>query len=90
MMMQQEEASDYVIATSVTHSIRDFLDEAFSIIGISDWSDYVLQDPRFMRPAEVDTLIGDSTRANRLLGWKPKTSFKDIVKKMVSHDIKRL
>jgi len=90
MMMQQEKPDDYIIATSVTHSIRDFLDEAFALVGIDDWSKYIYQDPRFMRPAEVDTLIGDFTKANNVLGWKPKTSFKEIVKKMVNHDIKRL
>tara|TARA_X000001388_G_C2217623_1_gene117895 strand:+ start:150 stop:1118 length:969 start_codon:yes stop_codon:yes gene_type:complete len=90
LMMQQNSPDDYVISTGTSHSIKDFLTEAFSIVGISDWSKYVLQDPRFMRPAEVDTLIGDSTKARKVLGWKPRTSFKDIVKKMVNHDIKKL
>jgi GDPmannose 4,6-dehydratase len=90
MMMQKEKPCDYVIATSVAHSIRDFLDEAFKIIGIEDWSNYIYQDPRFMRPAEVDTLIGDFDKADNILGWRPKTSFKEIVEKMVNHDIRNL
>ena len=89
-MMQQDIPDDYVISTGISHSIREFLDEAFRIIGIDDWSKHVLQDPRFMRPAEVDTLIGDSSKANSLLGWKPKTSFEEIVKKMVNNDIERI
>ena len=90
LMLQQDKADDYVIATNETHSIREFLDVAFKHIGISDWDNYVGQDPRFMRPAEVDVLRGDSTKAQTELGWKPKTSFEDLVKKMVSNDIKIL
>ena len=90
LMLQQDKADDYVIATNETHSIREFLDVAFKHIGISDWDNYVGQDPRFMRPAEVDVLRGDSIKAQTELGWKPKTSFEDLVKKMVSNDIKRL
>ena len=90
LMLQQDKADDYVIATNETHSIREFLDVAFKHIGISDWDNYVGQDPRFMRPAEVDVLRGDSIKAQTELGWKPKTSFEDLVKKMVSNDIKIL
>ena len=90
MMLQQETPDDYVIATNSTHSIRDFLDVAFDCVGIKDWSRLVKQDPRFMRPAEIDVLRGDYTRAYDTFGWKPKTSFEQLVKKMVENDIKIL
>ena len=90
LMLQQDKPDDYVIATGETHSIRDFLDIAFDVIGVTDWEDYVGQDVRYMRPAEVDVLRGDSTKAQTELGWKPKTSFEDLVSKMVSNDIERL
>jgi len=90
LMLQQDTADDYVIATGETHSIREFLDAAFKHIGITEWDKYVGQDPRFMRPAEVDVLRGDSTKAQTELGWKPKTSFEDLVGKMVSNDINLL
>ena len=88
MMLQQESPQDYVICTGETHTIREFLDAAFSHIGIDDWSDYVVQDPEFYRPAEVDYLRGDCSRANQVLGWKPKTSFEQLAKLMVDSDIK--
>ena len=87
MMLQQESPQDYVICTGTTHTIREFLDVAFSHIGIEDWSDLVIQDPEFYRPAEVDYLRGDCSKANHVLGWTPKHSFEDLVKKMVEHDI---
>ena len=87
MMLQQDTPDDYVIATNEAHSIRDFLDEAFDIVGIKDWSSLVKQDPRYMRPAEVDVLRGDYTKANDNIGWSPKTSFKSLVKKMVDNDV---
>ena len=90
LMLQQERPFDYVIASGETHSIREFLQIAFDEIGISVWDKYVGQDPRFMRPAEVDVLRGDSTLAQAALKWKPKTSFLDLVGKMVSNDIKLL
>jgi GDPmannose 4,6-dehydratase len=90
LMLQQNEPDDYVIATGETHSIREFLDAAFKHIGITEWDKYVGQDPRFMRPAEVDVLRGDSTKAHSELGWKPKTSFEDLVGKMVNNDIERI
>jgi len=90
LMMQQDNPEDFVISTGETHSIREFLDVAFSCIGITDWKDYIKQDPRFMRPAEVDVLRGDSSQALSKLGWKPKTTFKELVEKMVRHDIKLL
>ena len=90
LMLQQETADDYVIATNETYSIRQFLDIAFKHVGIEDWSSYVRQDPRFMRPAEVAVLKGDYSKAEKMLGWKPKTSFEDLVKIMVDSDVKKL
>ena len=87
LMLQQDKPDDYVIATGESHSIRDFLDVAFDCVGINDWSNYVVQDERFMRPAEIDVLCGDSTKAREVLGWKPKTSFEDMVSRMVINDI---
>ena len=87
LMLQQDKPEDFVIATGVSHSIRDFLDVAFKCVGIDDWSNYVVQDERFMRPAEIDVLCGDSTKAREVLGWKPKTSFEDMVSRMVINDI---
>jgi GDPmannose 4,6-dehydratase len=87
MMLQQKSPQDYVICTGTTHTIREFLDVAFSHIGIEDWSDLVVQDPEFYRPAEVDYLRGDCSKANNVLGWTPKHSFEDLVKKMVEHDV---
>ena len=90
LMLQQEKANDYVIATGETHSIRDFLTHAFQHVGIKDWNKYVKQDPRFMRPAEVDVLRGDSALAKEELGWEPKVDFSNLVKKMVTNDINLL
>ena len=90
LMLQQNKPNDYVISTGETYSIKDFLNVAFSEVGIFDWEKYVGQDPRFMRPAEVDVLRGDSSKAHKELGWKPKTSFEELVSKMVSNDIERL
>ena len=90
LMMQQDEPNDYVIGTGVDHTIRDFLDVAFKCIGVEDWSRHVKQNPRYMRPAEVDVLRGDSTKAKRELGWTPKTPFGEMVSKMVTNDIKLL
>src|SRR6478609_2831211 len=87
LMLQQEQADDYVVATGETHSIKDFLDAAFAHIGIDDWSGYVRQDQRFMRPAEVDQLIGDASKAHDVLGWKPKVSFEELVAMMVDADL---
>ncbi len=88
MMLQQDSPDDYVIATGETHSIEEFVIEAFKIIGIDDWKSYVeSNDPKFMRPAEVDYLIGDYSKANKVLGWKPKTSFKQLVEMMVKADL---
>jgi len=90
MMLQQEEPKDYVIATGETHSIRDFLDAAFNHVGIFDWSSYIKQDPRFMRPAEVDVLRGDYAGAELDMDWKPNTSFNELVKIMVDNDLNLL
>jgi len=87
LMLQQSEADDYVIATGETHSVREFLEEAFGIVGL-DWQKYVEIDSKYFRPAEVDLLIGDSSKAKRKLGWEPKVKFKDLVKMMVEADIK--
>ena len=90
LMMQQEKSDDYVLATGETHSIREFLDEAFKLIGVDNWSKYIKVDPRFIRPVEVSYLLGDSTKSQKILGWKPKTPFKDLVKIMVENDINLL
>jgi len=90
LMMQQETPDDYVIATGETYSIKEFLDIAFKHIGINDWGSYIKQDPKFMRPAEVDVLRGNYNKAKTELGWNPKTSFIDLIKKMVDNDIKIL
>ena len=87
MMLQQDEPDDYVIATGVEHSIRDFLDAAFDAVDVKDWEKYVLQDERYMRPAEVAVLCGDSTKAREKLGWAPETSFEKMVSNMVANDI---
>ena len=90
LMLQQDKPNDYVIATGKSHSIREFLDAAFQHIGIVHWDEYVKQDPRFMRPAEVDVLRGDSTKARDELGWTLSTSFQEMISKMVSNDINLL
>jgi len=87
LMLQQDKPDDYVIATGETHSIKEFLDLAFAEIGISDWQPYVKQDPRFMRPAEVDLLVGDYSKAKKVLGWQPKVKFPELVKMMVQNDL---
>tara|TARA_B100000287_G_scaffold434677_1_gene499850 strand:+ start:992 stop:2020 length:1029 start_codon:yes stop_codon:yes gene_type:complete len=87
LMLQHQTPDDYVVATGESHSIRDFLDAAFSAVDIDDWNQYIIQDPRYMRPAEVDVLCGDSSKAKRVLGWEPKTDFPNLVKKMVQSDI---
>jgi GDPmannose 4,6-dehydratase len=86
-MLQQETPDDYVVATGVTHSIRDLLDVAFGAAGIEDWARYVRQDPRFMRPAEVELLIGDPKKAHEVLGWQPKVAFPELITMMVENDI---
>ena len=89
MILQQDQPDDYVIATGETHSVKEFCEEAFAYVGL-DWSRYVEIDKRYYRPAEVDLLIGDASKAKRVLGWEPKTRFKDLVKLMVDADLKTL
>jgi len=86
-MLQQDNADDYVVATGETHSIRELLDVAFAHVGIEDWAPYVAQDPRFMRPAEVELLIGDPAKAREQLGWAPKVGFAELVQMMVDNDL---
>ena len=90
LMLQQETPDDYIIATGETYSIREFLNIAFNHIGISNWESYVKQDPKYMRPAEVDVLRGDFLKAKEILNWNPKTNFVDLVKIMIDNDIKLL
>jgi GDPmannose 4,6-dehydratase len=89
MMLQQDHPDDYVVATGETHSVREFCELAFGYVDL-DYRDYVVQDERFMRPAEVDLLIGDSTRARKALGWRPKTNFQELVQMMVDADLQLL
>ena len=89
LMLQQPKADDFVIATGVTHSVRNLVEVAFAHVGL-DWQQHVGLDPRFLRPAEVDLLIGDASKAKAALGWEPKVSFEDLVRMMVDADIERL
>jgi GDPmannose 4,6-dehydratase len=89
-MLQQPTGGDFVVSTGETHSIRELLETAFEVAGIADWERYVEQDPRFFRPAEVDLLIGDASRAREILGWKPSVDFPGLVRMMVEADLKRL
>jgi GDPmannose 4,6-dehydratase len=89
LMLQQESPDDYVIATGVTHSVGDFVSAAIKVAGLSgDVADYVEFDPQFVRPSEVDLLIGDSGKARSVLGWAPKVNFEALVEKMVTSDLK--
>ncbi len=89
MMLQQPEPDDYVVATEETHSIREMCEAAFGYVDL-DWRDYVVQDPRFMRPAEVDILIGDASKTHQVLGWEPSVSFPELVHMMVENDVELL
>ncbi|HXI61429.1 MAG TPA: GDP-mannose 4,6-dehydratase, partial [Pyrinomonadaceae bacterium] len=86
LMLNAEEPQDYVIATGVTHSVREFIERTFSYLDL-DWQRYVEIDPRYFRPAEVDLLLGDASKARRELGWEPKVNFDQLVKLMVDHDL---
>ncbi|HVE73855.1 MAG TPA: GDP-mannose 4,6-dehydratase [Mycobacteriales bacterium] len=88
LMLQQDQADDSVVATGTTHSIRDLLDVAFGVVGITDWESLVKQDPRFLRPAEVDVLVGDASKARGVLGWSPTVTFEELVTMMVEHDLR--
>lgn len=88
LMLQQKKAQDFVVATGENHSILEFVKLAFDVVGIKDYSKYIISNhPKHMRPAEVDDLIGDASKAKKILGWMPKTSFKDLVEMMVRADI---
>jgi GDPmannose 4,6-dehydratase len=89
LMLQQDRPDDYVVATGETHAVSEFLAEAFGYVDL-DWRDYVVQDPRFMRPAEVDLLVGDASKAGRELGWEPAVSFRELVRMMVDADLQML
>jgi GDPmannose 4,6-dehydratase len=86
LMLQQPAGDDYVVATGETHSVREFLDEAFSLVGL-DWKNYVEIDERYYRPTEVDLLLGNASKAKKVLGWQPKTTFKELVRLMVEQDL---
>ncbi len=90
LTLQQLEPDDYVIATGETHSVKEFLEEAFQYSGLGDWQKYVEIDPRYFRPAEAEILVGDPTKAKEKLGWETKIKFKDLVKIMVDADLRAL
>jgi len=87
LMLQQDKPEDFVIATGENHSVREFLDEVFGYLEM-DWNEYVEIDPRYFRPTEVDVLLGDPTKARKVLGWEPKVSFRELAKMMVDEDMK--
>ena len=87
LMLQQPEPDDYVIATGETHSIEELVERAFAEVGLDDWRRYIRQDPKFFRPAEVDLLIGDASKAHRQLGWRPEVDFATLIQMMVAHDL---
>jgi GDPmannose 4,6-dehydratase len=89
MMLQQPRPDDYVVATGETHSVRELVEVAFACVGL-DWTKYVVQDPALTRPAEVDMLVGDASKARRVLGWKPEVDFPGLVRLMVEADVQRL
>jgi GDPmannose 4,6-dehydratase len=86
MMLQQEQPDDYVVATGETHSVQEFLERVFELLKL-DWRKYIQTDPRYLRPAEVDLLQGDSSKARRLLGWQPRVNFQQLVGMMVEADL---
>jgi GDPmannose 4,6-dehydratase len=88
-MLQEDQPEDFVIATGHTHTVRECVEVAFERVGL-DWEQYVVQDDRFLRPAEVDLLVGDCTKAKRQLGWEPTTSFEDLIQLMTDADVKAL
>jgi len=89
LMLQQDHPEDYVVATGVQHSVRDLLECAFGYLGL-DYRDYVVIDPRFLRPADVFELVGDASKARRQLGWKPEVTFEELIQMMVEHDLREL
>jgi GDPmannose 4,6-dehydratase len=89
LMLQQDEPGDFVVATGQTHSVRRLLEVAFSVVDLN-WEDYTRQDERFMRPAEVDLLVGDPSKAHAILGWEPEVSFEQLIQMMVESDLQML
>jgi GDPmannose 4,6-dehydratase len=89
LMLQQDKPDDYVISTGITHSVRDLVQIAFDYVNLN-WKDYVIVDPKFVRPAEVELLLGDSTKALKKLGWAPETSFEELIKMMIDADLERI
>lgn len=89
LMLQQEKPDDYVISTGITHSVRDLVKIAFDYVNLN-WKDYVIVDPKFVRPAEVELLLGNSTKALKKLGWAPETSFEELIKMMIEADLERI
>jgi GDPmannose 4,6-dehydratase len=89
LMLQQDSPEDFVIATGEAHSVRDFLEEAFTHVDL-DWQEYVEIDPRYFRPTEVDSLLGDARKAKKILGWQPRVNFKELVRLMVDADLQAL
>ncbi len=89
-MLQQPEGDDYVVATGQTRSVSDLLAAAFDVVGIENWQDYVEHNPRLLRPAEVDVLVGDATKAREKLGWAPTVGFYELVRMMVESDLEQL
>ena len=88
LFLQQDQPDDYVVATGETHSVREFCEEAFAYAGL-EWGDYVKVDPKYLRAAEVDVLLGDPGKARRALGWEPRVTFKQLVRLMVDADMER-
>ena len=89
-MLQQEEPQDYILATNESHSVGEFVEEAFSVAGIDNWQKHVIEDAQLRRPADVPELRGDYSKARNKLGWEPKVRFKELVQIMVEKDIERL
>jgi GDPmannose 4,6-dehydratase len=86
LMLQQEQPDDYVVATGLSHSVKDLIQVAFDHLEL-DWKKHVISEPKLFRPAEVDHLLGDPTKAKKKLGWQPKRSFEELIGKMVDHDV---
>jgi GDPmannose 4,6-dehydratase len=89
LMLQQERPDDYVIATGETHTVQELVEVAFECAGL-DWKKHVVQDPALVRPAEVDLLIGDASKARERLGWRPRVGFRELVRRMVQADLERV
>ena len=90
LMLQQDNPKDYVVATGESHSVEDFLEKAFRYVGIDNWREYVSIDEKFMRPQDIDNLVGDSSKAKKELGWTPSVSYEELVKMMIDEDKRML